>query len=108
VNGLAFNTADFDTKTADAFNYHIRTFSTTFPNLRADGINQFDLSVLKRFSIPKMDERKYFELRFEGFNVVNHPVFAAPNTTATNAAFGTITATANLVRTIQLGARFVF
>jgi hypothetical protein len=55
-----------------------------------------------------MDERKYFELRFEGFNVVNHPVFAAPNTTATNAAFGTITATANLVRTIQLGARFVF
>jgi hypothetical protein len=40
VNGVAFNTAAFDTKTADAFNYHIRTFSTTFPNVRADGINQ--------------------------------------------------------------------
>jgi hypothetical protein len=108
VNGVAFNTAAFDTKTADALNYHIRTFSTTFPNVRADGINQFDASVLKRFSLPKADERKYFELRFEGFNVVNHAVFAAPNTTATNAAFGTITATANLVRTIQVAGKIVF
>jgi hypothetical protein len=89
-------------------NYHIRTFSTAFPNVRADGINQFDASVLKRFSLPKADERKYFELRFEGFNVVNHAVFAAPNTTATNAAFGTITATANLVRTIQVAGKMVF
>ena len=108
VNGTAFNTAVFDTKTADAFNYHIRTFSTTFSNLRANGINQFDASVLKRFSLPKADERKYFELRFEGFNVMNHVAFAAPNTTATNAAFGTITATANLVRTIQVAAKIVF
>jgi Carboxypeptidase regulatory-like domain len=108
VNGVAFNTAAFDTKSADALNYHIRTFSTTFPNVRADGINQFDASVLKRFSLPKADERKYFELRFEGFNVVNHAVFAAPNTTATNAAFGTITATANLVRTIQVAGKIVF
>jgi len=107
VNGVAFNTAAFDTKTADAFNYHIRTFSTTFPNARADGINQLDASVLKRFDLPKY-ERSYFELRFEGFNIVNHPVFAAPNTTATNAAFGTITATANLVRTIQVAAKIVF
>jgi hypothetical protein len=107
VNGVAFNTAAFDTKAADAFNYHIRTFSTTFPNARADGINQFDASVLKRFNLPK-SEKNYFELRFEGFNIVNHPVFAAPNTTATNAAFGTITATANLVRTIQVAAKIVF
>ena len=107
VNGLAFNTSDFDTKAADAFNYHIRTFSTTFPNLRAGGINQFDVSVLKRFMLPK-SERRYFELRGEAFNIVNHPVFAAPNTTATNAAFGTITATANLVRTIQVAGKIVF
>jgi hypothetical protein len=39
---------------------------------------------------------------------MNHAVFAAPNTTANNAAFGTITATANLVRTFQIGARIVF
>ena len=107
MNGLAFNTAAFDTKSADAFNYHVRTFSTTFPNLRADGINQFDASVLKRFNLPKSEQR-YFEMRFEGFNIVNHPVFAAPNTTANNAAFGTITATTNLVRTIQVAGKIVF
>jgi hypothetical protein len=108
VNGTAFNTAAFDTKSADAFNYHIRTFSTTFPNLRADGINQLDASILKRFALPKMDERKYFELRLEAFNVANHPEFAAPNTTANNSAFGTITATANLVRTLQIAGKIVF
>lgn len=105
VNGTAFNTTVFDTKTADAFNYHIRTFSTAFSNARADGINQFDASMLKRFNI---SEGKRFEFRFEAFNILNHPVFAAPNTTATNAAFGTITATANRFRTIQLGARLSF
>jgi hypothetical protein len=44
----------------------------------------------------------------EAYNVLNHPVFAAPSTTASNSAFGTITATANRFRTIQLGARLVF
>ena len=40
--------------------------------------------------------------------MINHPVFAAPNTTATASTFGQITATANRFRTIQLGARLVF
>jgi hypothetical protein len=105
VNGPAFNTALFDTKSADAFNYHLRTFSTAFSNLRADGINQWDPSILKSFAFA---ERKYVEIRVEAYNVLNHPVFAAPSTTASNSAFGTITATANRFRTIQLGGRFVF
>jgi hypothetical protein len=106
VNTVAFNKSVFDTSAADAFQYHIRTFSTTFGNLRADGINQLDSSILKRFNLS--ENRKYFELRGEMFNVPNHPVFAAPNTTATNAAFGTITATVNRFRTMQLSARIVF
>ena len=105
VNGTAFNTSDFITSSANTFQYHIRTFSTMFSNLRADGINQFDPSILKRFTFK---EGKYLQLRFEAYNVLNHPVFAAPSTTATNSAFGTITATANRFRTIQLGARIVF
>ncbi len=84
---------------------HIRTFSTTFPNLRQDGINELDPSVSKSFHF---GETRYLQFRSEFYNVVNHPIFAAPNTTATNSAFGTITATANLPRHIQFGLRFVF
>lgn len=102
----AFNTSLFATSSANAFAYHIRTFSTTFPNVRQDGINEWDPSILKRFSF---DEKRYLQLRFEFFNVLNHPTFAAPGTlSATNASFGVITAVANRPRTVQLGARFVF
>ena len=104
-NTPAFNTAAFDTKSADTFQYHIRTFSTTFPNLRQDGINQWDQSLLKRFA---MGEKSYLQLRLEAFNLLNHPSFSAPNTTANSSGFGTITAQANRTRTIQLGGRIVF
>ena len=105
VNGTAFNTKLFDVNSADAFNYHLRQFPTTFNNLRADGINQLDVSVLKRFSL---GEKRRFELRGEAYNMPNHPVFAAPSTTASSSGFGTITATANRFRTFQLVARFYF
>jgi hypothetical protein len=106
VDGTAFNKSVFDTSAADAFQYHLRTFSTTFGNLRADGINQLDSSVIKTFRFS--EQKRYFQLRAEMFNVPNHPVFAAPNTTATNSAFGTISATVNRFRTMQLSARIVF
>jgi len=105
VNGVAFNTADFDTKSTEQLQFHVRTFSTTFDNLRADGINNFDASLLKNFNFT---EQRYFQLRFESFNILNHPTFSAPNTTVTSASFGLITAQANLPRQIQLGARLVW
>ena len=77
-----------------------------FGNLRADGINQLDSSIIKTFRFS--EQKRYFQLRAEMFNVPNHPVFAAPNTTATNSAFGTISATVNRFRTMQLSARIVF
>uniref|UniRef100_Q01YX8 TonB-dependent transporter Oar-like beta-barrel domain-containing protein n=1 Tax=Solibacter usitatus (strain Ellin6076) TaxID=234267 RepID=Q01YX8_SOLUE len=105
VDGTAFDVTRFDRVAADQFQYHIRTFPTTFSNIRQDGINQFDASMLKRFVFT---ENTRFELRGEFFNVINHPTFAAPNMQVTNSAFGTITAQSNRPRTIQLGARVVF
>ncbi len=101
----AFNTAAFDTASADALQYHIRTFPTTFSNLRVDGILDWDPSLLKRMNFT---EKTYLQLRLEAYNALNRPTFAAPSTTASNSAFGTITATANRFRTIQVGARLVW
>jgi len=101
----SFDTTRFDTKAADQYQYHIRTFSTTFPNVRTDGINNMDVSMQKKFAL---GERRSFQIRAEAFNFLNHPTFAAANTTATNSAFGTITAMANRSRMIQFVARLVF
>jgi hypothetical protein len=105
TNTTSFNTALFATNSTQAFSYHLRTFSTTFPNLRSDGINQLDSSLLKRIAIT---EHASLQLRFEAFNLLNRPAFSAPSTTVSSSGFGLITAQANRSRTIQLGARLVF
>jgi hypothetical protein len=107
TNGVAFNTNAFDTKTADQFAYHIRTFSTTFSSLRGDGANELNSSLLKRFDISEA-RKEYFQLRFECFNVMNRPTFQFPNLAPTNSAFGLITGQSNRSRSFQVGGRFVF
>jgi hypothetical protein len=107
TDGSAFNTKAFDTLAADQFQYHIRTFSTTFPDVRQDGINDWNVSLLKEIRLGE-SARRIFRLQCDVFNVINHPTFAAPNTTATNTGFGQITAQSNRPRMMQLAARFVF
>jgi hypothetical protein len=105
-NGQAFNLQAFDLKSSDQPSDNIRTFSTTFGNLRQQDLNELDASLLKNFNIT---ETRYFQLRFETFNVMNHPVFAAPTVSSpTSSTFGLIQTQANSPRSIQLGARFVF
>jgi hypothetical protein len=60
TNTAAFNTSAFDTKSADQYQYHLRTLSTMFPNLRQDGINEWSPSVTKRVAIT---EKMNFQLR---------------------------------------------
>jgi hypothetical protein len=52
--------------------------------------------------------KRYFQLRFETFNLFNHPSFAFPQLAPTNSAFGLITAQSNRSRSIQLTGRIVF
>ncbi len=106
TTGKALNTAAFDTVSADQFSFHLRTLPLTFGNVRTDGINQLDSSVLKDFHFPK---GMYAQFRFEVFNALNHASFAAPAvSSATSSSFGTITSQANTSRTVQFGGRFVF
>jgi hypothetical protein len=87
---------------------HYRTLPQTLSWVRQDGFNNLDASILKNFNFT---ESAYLQLRFETFNTLNHPIFAAPNiTSATASNFGYITAVEanSLPRQVQLGARIVF
>ncbi len=84
-----FNTeAGFERDTARQLVSNIATFPSRFSGVRADGINNFDLSVFKVFRIR---EGLRAQFRFETFNTLNHVQLGAPNTGVTNTAFGTIT-----------------
>jgi hypothetical protein len=55
--------------------------------IRGPGSFNIDMSLIKNTKIGKVNT----EIRFEAFNILNHPQFANPNTTIGNAAVGTIT-----------------
>lgn len=87
---------------------HYRTLPQTISSIRQDGFNNLDASVLKDVNFT---EKMYLQLRFETFNTLNHPVFAAPSvSSATSGTFGYITAVPSTAqpRQVQLGARIVF
>jgi hypothetical protein len=90
------------------YTFHYRTLPQTLAWVRQDGFNNMDASILKNI---KFTEHDYVQLRFETFNTLNHPVFAAPNvSSATASNFGYITAVPSTAqpRQVQLGARIVF
>jgi hypothetical protein len=105
VDGTAFDTTRFNTNSAQQLSSNVRTFPTRFSNLRQDGANNFDLSIVKNTYIT---ERVNLQLRLESFNAMNHPEFDAPNLTPTNSSFGKITNQPNLARAIQIGGRLVW
>jgi hypothetical protein len=101
LNG-AFDITRFNRNSREQLASNIRTFSSTFGNLRADGFNNVDFSVFKRTQIT---ERLGLQFRFEFFNAMNRPAFGNPNLTPTSASFGVITSQQNPPRTLQAGLR---
>ena len=91
VNGDAFNTSVFDTKAADQFQFHVRTFSTTFPNLRQAGINNLDASLLKQFAIREAD---VFPTAAGSIQRGEPPGVRSPEHHPTSTTFGQITSQA--------------
>jgi len=73
--------------------------------LRLAGFTDFDAEVSKTFHFT---ESKYFQLRWEAFNVLNHPNFAGYVNTFGSSQFNTYTSTANNARAFQLSGRFIF
>jgi hypothetical protein len=100
-----FNTSAFVTNSTLQLGQNIRTLSTRFSGIRADGLNQWDLSASKTTAI---SEKVNLQFRAEFVNAFNHPKFGAPNTTPSNQNFGVITADSQWPRTIQLGLKLMF
>jgi hypothetical protein len=87
---------------------NIRVLHSQEGDFRADAWNDWDASILKNFNVT---ERIFFQLRVDGFNVNNRPVFGTPNLTASSGSFGQITGVANGnngARFLQVGGRISF
>jgi hypothetical protein len=96
----------FETRSAARPSYHYRTWPLYFSNLRWDAMNNYDLSINKRW---RLNERGMeIQARGEALNAFNHPQFAGPQMDQFNSAFGQITATRNYPRQIQGVFRFSF
>ena len=73
--------------------------------VRNPGMNNWDLSLTKQFSIT---ERFRVNLRASSFNLMNHPVFSGPNTQYGTGNFGKIFSQANLARQSEVSLKIVY
>jgi hypothetical protein len=101
----AFDVTRFNRNSPVQLANNLRTFPSQFTTMRADGVNNLDLSAIK--NIPIKESLK-LQFRAEFFNTLNHPEFNPANLTPTSTAFGAITSQANLARSIQLALRLVW
>jgi len=78
---------------------------TRLPDIRNDGIRNFDLSGFKDFRIT---EKVRTQFRGEFLNAFNTPRFGSPNTGVTSSNFGVITSQANAPRQIQFALKLLW
>lgn len=84
---------------------NIRTLPTRLPWFRGQGINNWDISLTKKFSL---GERVEAQLRGEFINAFNTPIFNNPNLDPTSSNFAQVTSQNNLSRQVQIGLRLQF
>lgn len=101
----AFDTTRFNTNPREQLGSNLRAFSSRFGNLRADSINNFDLSAIKDF---RLYERFRLQYRCEFFNAFNRANFNGPSVNPTSTNFGRITGQANQPRSLQMALRLLW
>jgi hypothetical protein len=73
--------------------------------VRSPGMNNVNLTLSKTFAVT---EQLKVDFRASSFNLLNHPVFSAPNTTFGDASFGRIFNQANLSRQMEFALKIIF
>ena len=79
--------------------------SATLPDVRTDGLRNFDLSLFKEF---QPLEKLRVQFRIEALNAFNTPQFGGPNTSVTSTTFGVITSQANNPRQLQFALKLLW
>jgi hypothetical protein len=97
--------AGFERNSSRQLQYNLRTLSSRFSGVRGDGINAFNLSVIKNAALR---ESVRLQFRAEAINAMNHVMFVNPNTNPTSSAFGTVSDEKSTGRAIQLGVKLLF
>ena len=88
------------------FAANVQTFPTRWGDVRASRVNEANAGLYKNFSF---SESKKLQLRFDVFNLFNHPRFGAPDTNPGSSTFGRVTASQqNQARAVELGAKLSF
>jgi hypothetical protein len=100
-----FNIDNFERNTNRQLANNYRTAPRQFPGVRAQGLNLWDLSVIKNFTIT---ETVRVQLRGEYLNAMNHAQFNDPERNPTNSNFGRSTSQNNLPRNVQFGLKLIF
>ena len=85
--------------------YEFGNLSRTLPDVREDGVRNFDLSLFKNFTIK---ENWMLQFRAEFFNIFNTPRFGAPGGAYGNPQFGIVSTQANDPRDVQLALKIIF
>jgi hypothetical protein len=105
TNGNVTGAFWFNPTAYDCVNVPLFSFGDAPRNfLRGPGINNYDLSIVKK---TKVFESTSIEFRAEFFNAFNHAQFLNPNTAGGSGTFGQITTDRN-PRLIQFGLKFYF
>lgn len=100
-----FNTDAFNRNAAQQLASNLRGLSTRFGEVRAAGVDAWDISAVKNFILT---EKWRVQLRAEALNAMNHSNLAAPNTAPTNSLFGQVTSTVGFPRYIHFGLKLIY
>ena len=100
-----FNVDAFNRNASQQLASNLRALSTRFGEIRAAGVDTWDISAVKNFFIT---EKWRVQFRAEALNAMNHSNLAAPNTAPTNTLFGQITANNGFPRQIHLALKLMF
>jgi len=98
----------FDTTAyAQPVQFTFGNLSPRLPDIRNDGIRNWDLSLFKDFAV-LAENRLTAQFRAEFLNAFNTPRFGGPNTSVTSSSFGVISSQANAPRQIQFGLKLLW